>query len=96
MVLADLEPVLQSHLVLLGSDIGFFTDLGNDWGQQGGLQMGPRIWRKFIFPVLKRMYGVVKEAGKRLFIHSCGDVDELFDDLIAIGLDCFNPFQPGV
>jgi uroporphyrinogen decarboxylase len=29
-------------------------------------------------------------------IHSCGDVDELFDDLVAIGLDCFNPFQPEV
>ncbi len=42
------------------------------------------------------MYGVVKEAGKYAFIHSCGDVDELFDDLIAIGLDCFNPFQPEV
>ena len=27
-------------------------------------------------------------------IHSCGDVDELFDELIEIGLDCFNPFQP--
>lgn len=29
-------------------------------------------------------------------IHSCGDVDELFDDLISIGLNCFNPFQPEV
>jgi len=31
-----------------------------------------------------------------VFIHSCGDVDELFDDLIDIGLSCFNPFQPEV
>jgi len=31
-----------------------------------------------------------------VFIHSCGDVDELFDDLVDIGLDCFNPFQPEV
>ena len=29
-------------------------------------------------------------------IHSCGDVDELFDDLVDIGLNCFNPFQPEV
>ena len=29
-------------------------------------------------------------------IHSCGDVDELFDDLIGIGVNCFNPFQPEV
>jgi len=69
---------------------------GDDWGQQRGLQMGPRLWRQFIFPVLKRMYAVVHEAGKYVFIHSCGDVDELFEDLIDIGVNCFNPFQPEV
>jgi uroporphyrinogen decarboxylase len=69
---------------------------GDDWGQQRGLQMGPDLWYEFIFPVLKRMYGVVREAGKKILIHSCGDVDELFDDLIEIGLNCFNPFQPEV
>jgi uroporphyrinogen decarboxylase len=69
---------------------------GDDWGQQIGLQMGPRLWHEFIYPQLKRMYGVVREAGKYVFIHSCGDVDELFDDLVAAGLNCFNPFQPEV
>ncbi len=29
---------------------------GDDWGQQRGLQMGPRLWRRFIYPALKRMY----------------------------------------
>ncbi len=69
---------------------------GDDWGQQRGLQMGPGLWREFILPELKRMYRVVREAGKYVIIHSCGDVDELFDDLIAAGLNCFNPFQPEV
>jgi uroporphyrinogen decarboxylase len=69
---------------------------GDDWGQQHGLQMGPRKWREFILPQLKRMYGVVRAAGKFVMIHSCGDVDELFDDLLAAGLNCFNPFQPEV
>jgi len=69
---------------------------GDDWGQQHGLQMGPDLWREFIYPELKRMYDVVHAAGKYVSIHSCGDVDELFDDLIGIGLNCFNPFQPEV
>ena len=69
---------------------------GDDWGQQRGLQMGPRLWRQFIYPELKRMYSAVHAAGKYVFIHSCGDVDELFEDLIGIGLNCFNPFQPEV
>jgi uroporphyrinogen decarboxylase len=69
---------------------------GDDWGQQDGLQMGPDIWREFIKPVLRRMYGAVRDAGRLVMIHSCGDVDELFDDLVEIGLNCFNPFQPEV
>ncbi|NQU41645.1 uroporphyrinogen-III decarboxylase-like protein [bacterium] len=69
---------------------------GDDWGQQQGLQMGYDLWKEFIYPVLKRMYGAVREQGKYVFIHSCGDVDELFDDLVEIGLNCFNPFQPEV
>lgn len=69
---------------------------GDDWGQQHGLLMGPKLWQSFIYPVLERMYRAVQESGKYVFIHSCGDVDELFDDLITIGLNCFNPFQPEV
>ena len=26
---------------------------GDDWGQQHGLQMGPRLWREFILPQLR-------------------------------------------
>ncbi|MCK5705975.1 MAG: hypothetical protein KAI29_32720, partial [Cyclobacteriaceae bacterium] len=70
--------------------------LGDDWGQQRGLIMGPEFWNEFIKPYLARMYKVIKDAGKYVFIHSCGDVDELFDPLIEIGLDNFNPFQPEV
>ena len=69
---------------------------GDDWGQQHGLQMGPKLWREFIYPDLMRMYRAVHDVGRYVFIHSCGDVDELFDDLIAIGVNCFNPFQPEV
>ena len=69
---------------------------GDDWGQQHGLLMGYDFWKEFIYPQIKRMYGVVREAGKNVFIHSCGDVDELFEDLISLGLGVFNPFQPEV
>jgi len=58
--------------------------------------MGAATWREFIRPHVARMYGFVRDHGKRVFIHSCGDVDELFDDLHEIGVNCFNPFQPEV
>jgi uroporphyrinogen decarboxylase len=69
---------------------------GDDWGKEDGLIMGYDIWKEFIYPQLKRMYAVVRNAGKYVMIHSCGDVDVLFDDLVDLGLNCFNPFQPEV
>lgn len=69
---------------------------GDDWGQQRGLIMGPKCWKEFIYPQIKRLYKVVRDAGKFVLIHCCGDVDELFDDLVDIGVNCFNPFQPEV
>jgi uroporphyrinogen decarboxylase len=70
--------------------------LGDDWGQQHGLIFGGRLWRRFIKPRLARMYGMVKQSGKAVMIHSCGRVQELFPELIELGLDIFNPFQPEV
>jgi uroporphyrinogen decarboxylase len=72
------------------------VELGDDWGQQRGLIMGYDSWKEFIYPYLKRTYRAIRARNKFVFIHSCGDVDELFDDLADIGVDCFNPFQPEV
>jgi uroporphyrinogen decarboxylase len=91
--IADYNITMVKEAVKYDIDAVYF---GDDWGQQHGLIMGYRTWREFIYPVLKRMYAAVHDAGKRVFIHSCGDVDELFEDLIGIGLNCFNPFQPEV
>lgn len=69
---------------------------GDDWGQQTCLIFGYDMWKEFVYPQLKRMYGFVRDNGKYVMIHSCGKVDELFPDLIECGLNCFNPFQPEV
>lgn len=94
-----LESIADYNLMQVKKALEYDIDavyFGDDWGQQRGLQMGHEAWRTFILPQLKRMYGAVRDAGKAVFIHSCGDVDELFDDLIGAGLNCFNPFQPEV
>ena len=69
---------------------------GDDWGQQKGLIMGAPHWRKFIKPKMKRMYERVKRAGKFVSQHSCGDIHEIFADLIDIGLDVYQTFQPEI
>jgi len=69
---------------------------GDDWGWQGGLIMGARWWRKFIKPRMAAMIALAKKKGKKAFLHCCGKVEEIFPDLVEIGLDVFNPFQPEV
>ncbi|MFO7636707.1 MAG: uroporphyrinogen decarboxylase family protein [Clostridia bacterium] len=69
---------------------------GDDWGQQRGLIMGPALWREYIKPYLKRMYAPCKEKGRFIAQHSCGDIHEIFPDVIDIGLDCYNTFQPEI
>lgn len=73
---------------------GFY--FGDDWGQQKGLIMGPDYWRTFIKPRMARMYAKVKEKGLFVLQHSCGDVESIFEDLIEIGLDCYQTFQPEI
>jgi len=94
-----LDPICEFNLAQIDKALEYDIDaflFGDDWGQQCGLIMGYDLWKEFIFPRLKRMYDRVHQAGKYVMIHSCGDVDELFEDLVSIGLDCFNPFQPEV
>lgn len=94
-----LGAIADHHIALIHEAMRHDIDavyFGDDWGQQCGLQMGPKLWHEFIGPQVRRMYAVVREASKFVMIHSCGDVDELFDDLIDMGLNCFNPFQPEV
>ena len=94
-----LDAICEYNLAQIDKALEYDFDavlFGDDWGQQNGLIMGYNLWKEFLFPRLKRMYERVRDAGKYVMIHSCGDVDELFDDLISIGLNCFNPFQPEV
>jgi uroporphyrinogen decarboxylase len=69
---------------------------GDDWGQQRGLMFGAKRWRQFIKPRAAAMYQKVANAGQAVCIHSCGKVQDLFPELIEIGLQVFNPFQPEV
>lgn len=69
---------------------------GEDWGLQKGLMMGPAHWRHYLKPRLKEMYEAARKRGFAVFIHSCGDISELFPDLIEIGVQAVNPIQPEV
>lgn len=94
-----LDHILEYNLGIIKQALWFDIDshlTGDDWGQQNGLIMGPKFWRKFIKPRIAKMYREIYKAGKMVMIHSCGDIREIFSDLTEIGVDIFNPFQPEV
>jgi uroporphyrinogen decarboxylase len=96
---ALLDRIIKFNLLTIQQVFGFPLQMiyfGDDWGQQRGLLMGPKYWRKYIKPGLERMFRKVKEKGLFISIHSCGDIEEILPDLIEIGLDLYNPFQPEV
>jgi len=66
----------------------------DDWGGQLGMLMGPETWRNFIKPYLAKLYARAHEQGYDVFIHCCGNIVDVLDDLIEIGVDVFNPIQP--
>jgi uroporphyrinogen decarboxylase len=69
---------------------------GDDWGWQRGLLMHPDTWRAFIKPYIARMYMQAHLQGYDVFIHSCGNIAAILDDLVEIGVNVYNPFQPEV
>jgi uroporphyrinogen decarboxylase len=94
-----LEAIAEYDISQVRKALSFDIDavyFGDDWGQQRGLLMGYPKWREFILPRLRRLYAAVRDAGRTVFIHSCGDVDELFPELVSLGVRVFNPFQPEV
>jgi len=69
---------------------------GDDYGQQQGLIMGPTHWRAFLKPMLTRLFMEVKNFGKYVILHSCGDLRGIMSDLVDMGLDVYNTFQPEI
>uniref|UniRef100_A0A7V4TIU1 Uroporphyrinogen decarboxylase (URO-D) domain-containing protein n=1 Tax=Candidatus Caldatribacterium saccharofermentans TaxID=1454753 RepID=A0A7V4TIU1_9BACT len=94
-----LDAITSFHLEVIDRALDLGLDgvlFGDDWGWQGGLIMGPKLWRKYIKPRMAEMIALVRKKGKKTFLHCCGKVQEIFPDLVEIGLHVFNPFQPEV
>ncbi len=89
--LAQLPPFFQA--VGRRLDVYNFYD---DFGTQSAPLVSPGLFRDFFAPRYRRIIDAIKAAsGCRIFFHSCGAVRGLIPDMIAMGVDCLNPVQPG-
>ncbi|GAB4313479.1 MAG: hypothetical protein Kow0069_14600 [Promethearchaeota archaeon] len=66
----------------------------DDMGYKGRTFLSPKAMERLIFPRLKRIVDAAKRGGAKVILHSCGDITEVFDRLVELGFDAFNPIEP--
>ena len=66
----------------------------DDVATQKGPLLSPEMYRRFIKPLYKRYYELIKsKTDAKIFYHSCGNVTDLLEDFVDNGLDIINPVQ---
>lgn len=66
------------------------------WGDvayDGGMLFSPQYWRAAFGPQVQRICDAAHEHGLKTIYHGCGDTRAIFEDLIRVGVDCFNPLE---
>jgi hypothetical protein len=71
---------------------GLYT--GDDWGTQTAALIGIPHFREFFKPRYRRIISRAHELGMHVWMHSCGYINELLEELIDCGLDAINICQP--
>ena len=68
--------------------------MGDDWGGQRGVLIGPDRWRKFYKPRYAQIFDAIRAQGKFSIMHCCGSVFDIMDDIVDVGLDVLESVQP--
>jgi uroporphyrinogen decarboxylase len=66
----------------------------DDMGFRTGLLLSPRDMRELVLTGHKRMAGIAHAAGRQYFLHSCGDLSSIREDLISdVRIDAKHSFE---
>jgi len=81
------------NYIELGVDMVWF---GDDIATQSNMMISPEMWIKYFKPVYKELFAYCKKLNPDIKIayHSCGNLEDVIEDFIEIGLDVLNPIQP--
>ncbi len=92
--ITELCKTLMDHFLReLGDNVDIIK-IGDDLGMQDGLLISPRMYRQILKPIHADYIAFIKERTKaKVFFHTDGDVFDLVDDFVEIGVDILNPIQ---
>lgn len=89
--LADYACAVTAQLAGTGVD---GIRYGDDWGLQHGPMIDPGTWRRLFKKRYRRVFDSARALGLPVMIHSCGNITDLLDDFIDIGVQVVHAFQP--
>jgi hypothetical protein len=92
-IIADVYETRIHNAGQLGAEAIF---IGEDMGTQTGLLFSPEMFRHFFKELYRRLFDLAHGYGMKILMHSCGYNWQILDDLIEIGVDCFQFDQPAL
>lgn len=62
----------------------------DDWGAQNNLLISPELWIEIFKPMYKDFIDIAHRNGKKIFMHSDGNILKIYPHLIEMGIDALN------
>lgn len=92
-MVVDMLLKVVDNYASIGADAIMFCE---DWGTQKRLLVSPTMWREIFKPGYVALCKRAHDKGMKVFMHSCGYIYEIIDDLIEVGIDVFQFDQPSL
>jgi hypothetical protein len=84
---------VTANRALAAMDCVGATRQGDDLGFKTGTFMPPDMLREHVFPIYAAMANEAHAQGKPFVLHSCGQLAEVYEDLIDCGIDAKHSFE---
>ena len=85
--IGDLYVELWSEMIRRYDDLFVFYRMGDDLGFKSATLLEPETIRQHILPQYKRVIDLAHATNKKFLLHSCGNIFEIMDDILALGID---------
>ena len=90
------ERLLRYYAQALRHDSVGLVSSNDDWGFNTQTFLSPAMMRQYVFPWHQKIVDLVHAAGRPVFLHSCGNLDMVMGDIVAMGYDAKHSFEDNI
>ncbi|MBN2551135.1 MAG: hypothetical protein JXB06_00135 [Spirochaetales bacterium] len=86
--------IFDRYLSIVGPYVAM-VETSDDYGMQTGPLISPELYREMLKPAHRRLNRFIRQRTQaKIYLHSCGSIAQMLDELIDAGVDVINPVQP--